>query len=99
MGFNTRYNLHRQLFFPESMENQAAINAVIFTALQHLGLTNLSFANAALFHKSKLLQIVHDRFSDPIQRLSPSTMYCVAVLLTTTRGSSVRVGSSYWVKL
>ena len=81
------------------MEDPAAINAVIFTALRHLGLTNLSFANAALFCKSKLLQIVHDRFSDPIQRLSPSTMYCVAVLLTTTRGMCVRVSSSYWVNL
>jgi len=34
------------------MEDPAAINAVIFTALQHLGLTNLSFANAALLYRS-----------------------------------------------
>jgi|SRR3984957_11958372 hypothetical protein len=99
MGFDTRYNLHRQLFYSVCTEDPAAINAVIFTALQHLALTNLSFANAALCYKSKLLQIIRDRFSDPIQRLSPSTMYCVATLLTTTRGMSVRVGRSYWVSL
>jgi hypothetical protein len=99
MGFNTRYNVHRQLFFSVCTEDPAAINAAIFTALQHLGHTDPSFANAALFYKSKLLQTVRDRFSDPIQRLSPATTYCVAALLTTTRGLWVRVGSSYCVNL
>jgi hypothetical protein len=92
MGFNTRYNVHRHLFFSVCTEDPAAINAAIFTALQHLGHTDSSFANAALLYKSKLLQTVRDRFSDPIQRLSPSTTYCVAVLLTTTRGLCLRVG-------
>jgi hypothetical protein len=69
----------------------------MFAALQHLGHTNPDFATTALTYKIESLRIIQERFADPIQRCSSSTVYCVLALLASIKGLSIRVSDLLFI--